>query len=198
MKNWGNRKINLHVKSTKFSEIAPNIAFPEFNFYELYYSTFEKSELGRIKELLPLRDMIDIFGLVRKSMRSKLGRKSFFTPEGKVALLFLKMYTGLSCPKLLEQLNGNIHYQIFCDVIIDPTRPLTNYNLLDDIMMELARVSTTAMEGSFGTQKEHYDLRSVKARTKRTEILYIFFGIHTANVVQLADRIEQKVRLAAA
>ena len=38
------------------------------------------------------------------------------------------------------------------------------------------------MEGSFGTQKEHYDLRRVKARTKRTEILYIF-GIHTANVV---------------
>ena len=71
-------------------------------------------------------------------MRPKLGRRSFFTPEGKVALMFLKMYTGLSCPKLLEQLNGNIHYQIFCDVIIDPTRPLTNYKLLDDIMMELA------------------------------------------------------------
>ncbi len=41
-------------------------------------------------------------------------------------------------PKLLEQLNGNIHYQIFCDVIIDPTRPMTNYKLLDDVMMELA------------------------------------------------------------
>ena len=68
-------------KVRNFSEIAPNIAFPEFNFYELYYSTFEKSELGR---------------------------------------------------------------------------------------------------------------------TKRTEILYIFFGIHTANVVQLADRIEQRARLAAA
>ena len=40
------------------------------------------------------------------------------------------------------------------------------------------------MAGSFGTQKEHYDLRRVKARTKLTEILYIFFGIHTANVVQ--------------
>lgn len=24
--------------------------------------------------------------------------------------MFLKMYTGLSCPKLLEQLNSNIHY----------------------------------------------------------------------------------------
>ena len=43
------------------------------------------------------------------------------------------------------------------------------------------------LEGSFGTQKEPCDLRRVKARTKLTEILYIFFGIHTANVMQLAD-----------
>ena len=55
-----------------------------------------------------------------------------------VALMFLKMYTGLSCPKLMEQLNGNIHYQIFCDVIIAPMRPLTNYKLLDDIISETA------------------------------------------------------------
>ncbi len=82
--------------------------------------------------------MAEDFGLVRKGMRPKLRRRSFFTPEGKVAMIFLKMYTGLSCPKLLEQLNGDIHYQIFCDVIIDPTRPLTNYKLLDDVMMELA------------------------------------------------------------
>ena len=68
----------------------------------------------------------------------------------------------------------------------------------DLVRKELARVRATAMEGSFGTQKEHYGLRRVKARTKRTEILYIFFGIHTANVVQLADRIEQRARLAAA
>ena len=68
----------------------------------------------------------------------------------------------------------------------------------DLVRKDLARVRATAMEGSFGTQKEHYDLRRVKARTKRTEILYIFFGIHTANVVQLADRIEQRARLAAA
>jgi len=31
---------------------------------------------------------------------------------------------------------------------------------------ELARERATAMEGSFGTQKEHYYLRRVKARTK--------------------------------
>ena len=68
----------------------------------------------------------------------------------------------------------------------------------DLVRMELARVRATAMEGSFGTQKEHYDLRRVKARTKLTEILYIFFGIHTANVVQLADRIEQRGHLVVA
>ena len=46
-------------KVRNFSEIAPNIAFPELNYYELYYSTFEKSELGRIKKLLPLREMAE-------------------------------------------------------------------------------------------------------------------------------------------
>ena len=121
-----------------FVEITPNIAFPEFDFYDLYRSTFEKSELGRIKSLLPLHEMAENFGLVSKRMRPRLGRKAFFTPEGKVALMFLKMYTGLSCPKLMEQLNGNIHYQLLCDVIIDPTRPLTNYKPLDGIMLELA------------------------------------------------------------
>lgn len=125
-------------KVRNFAELAPNIGFSEFDFYDLYRSTFEKSELGRMKKQLPLHAMAENFGLVSKSMRPKLGRKSYFTPEGKVALMFLKMYTGLSCPKLMEQLNGNIHYQMFCDVIIDPTRPLTNYKLLDDIMLELA------------------------------------------------------------
>ncbi len=125
-------------KVRNLAEIAPTLAFSEFDFYDLYRSTFENSELGRIMRLLPLREMAENLGLVSRNMRTKLGRKSFFTPEGKVALLFLKMYTGLSCPKLLEQLNGNIHYQMFCDVIIDPTRPLTNYKLLDDIILELA------------------------------------------------------------
>ena len=125
-------------KVRKIAEITENIPFTESNFYDLYRSTFEKSELGRIKNLLPLHEMAENFGLVSKILNPKRGRKSFFSPEGKVALMFLKMYTGLSCPKLMEQLNGNIHYQMFCDVIIDPTRPLTNYKLLDDIMLELA------------------------------------------------------------
>jgi len=53
------------------------------------------------------------------------------------------------------------------------------------------------MEGSFGTQKEHYAMRRIKARKKKTEILYIFFGIHTANVVLLAKRLEEQLEKAA-
>ena len=117
-------------KVQNFAEKAPNIPFTEFDFYELYRTTFENSELGRIKKLLPLRKMAESLGLVSKSLRPKLGRKSYFTPEGKVALMFLKMYTQLSFPKLLEQLNGNIHFQIFCDIAIDPIHPLMNYKLL--------------------------------------------------------------------
>ena len=67
----------------------------------------------------------------------------------------------------------------------------------DAVRKELARVRATRMEGSFGTQKEHYDLRRIKARTKLTEILYIFFGIHTTNVVQLVRREAAQIARAA-
>ena len=66
----------------------------------------------------------------------------------------------------------------------------------DYVRQELARVRATSMEGSFGTQKEHYSLGRVKVRKKETEILYIFFGIHAANAVRLADRLAEPMRAA--
>ena len=127
------------AKVQNFSGISPNLPFTEFDFYDLYRKTFENSELGKIRKRLPLREMAENFGLISKRMRPKIGRKAYFTPEGKVALMFLKMYTGLSSPRLMEQLNVNIHYQLFCGVRIDPTHPLTNYKLLDEVFSELAR-----------------------------------------------------------
>ena len=77
-------------------------------------------------------------------------------------------------------------------------RPTNEKQEKDYVRQELARVRATAMEGSFGTQKEHYAMRRIKARKKKTEILYIFFGIHTANIVHLAERTaEQKLAKAA-
>ena len=130
--------------------------------------------MGRMKKLLSLHAMAESFGVARKSMRPKLGLKSYVRPivrgkENRIQTSFVKRGRPFS-----EDKKGK-----------------------DLVRKELTRVRATAMEGSFGTQKEHYDLRRVKARTKLTEILYIFFGIHTANVVQLADRIEQRAQLAA-
>ena len=77
-------------------------------------------------------------------------------------------------------------------------RPSQTAKEKDFVRQELARVRATTMEGSFGTQKEHYSMRRIKARKKETEILYIFFGIHTANAVRLAERLLEQQRAKAA
>ena len=125
-----------------FSDIQPEIAFTEYDFYKNYEDSFKRTELGRIKTLLPLREMANSFGLKEehpKCLRVKRGRKPFFTPEGKVALAFLKSYTGLSAPKLMDALNANIHYQIFCGIRIRPDYPMTNYKLIDSKLLELSK-----------------------------------------------------------
>lgn len=126
------------TKVRRISELSQSLPFTEYDFYDLYLKTFENTELGRMKKVLPLRQMAETFGLVNKRQVPKRGAKPYFIPEGKVALMFLKTYTQLSAPKLMEQLNGNIHYQIFCGIRIDPEEPLTNYKLIDDIAKELA------------------------------------------------------------
>jgi hypothetical protein len=57
------------------------------------------------------------------------------------------------------------------------------------ISRELRKERTIRMEGSFGTEKEHYGLQKIKARTELNEILWIFFGVHTANAVRIAKRL---------
>ena len=52
--------------------------------------------------------------------------------------MVLKSYTNFSDSQLIEHLNGNIHYQIFCGVQIDPLHPLTNSKIVSAIRQELA------------------------------------------------------------
>ena len=55
-----------------------------------------------------------------------------------ILFIFLKMYTGLSAPKLMDTLNGYIHYQMFCGIRISPQNQLTSYKLIDSILLELS------------------------------------------------------------
>lgn len=52
----------------------------------------------------------------------------------------------------------------------------------------LNKERATRLEGSFGNEKEHYLLKKIKARKSETEIVWIFFGVHTANAVLIAKR----------
>lgn len=52
----------------------------------------------------------------------------------------------------------------------------------------LNKERSTRLEGSFGNEKEHYLLRKIKARTPETEMVWLFFGVHTANAVLMAKR----------
>ena len=60
----------------------------------------------------------------------RLGRRNIFSPCAKIALMVLKAYTGFSDRQLVEHLNGNIHYQMFCEIMIDPSFPITNYKIV--------------------------------------------------------------------
>nr|WP_278582049.1 transposase [Bacteroides intestinalis] len=275
------------VKIQKISEIEPRLGFTEFDMLKKYRQSFATSELGRLHALFPFSELARQMHL--KS--SALGRKSYFSPEGKIALMVLKSYTNFSDAQLIEHLNGNIHYQLFCGVQIDPLHPLTNPKIVSAIRQELAdrldieflqailadhwkpylenlhvcmtdatcyeshlqqqltkvrvkalaadsiyannanrkfctkyhistsfkrkgraakdeplrrilrselsRERATRLEGSFRTQKQHYSLARIKARNKKTEMLWIFFGIHTANAVCMIEKVEKKKRTAA-
>ncbi len=62
--------------------------------------------------------------------------------------------------------------------------------------IQLAKMITkeraTRLEGSFGREKEHYHLKKIKAKTQKTEILWVFLGIHTANTLEIGRRMQNQ------
>ena len=59
------------------------------------------------------------------------------------------------------------------------------------------RERATELKYSFDTQKQHYSLSRIKARNRKTEILWIFFGIHTANAILMIDKVRNRALKAA-
>ncbi len=52
--------------------------------------------------------------------------------------MFLKHHVGCSDRKLIEHLNSNLHYQIFCDIVLPVGSPITNYKIVIEIRCEPA------------------------------------------------------------
>ena len=111
--------------------------FTEFDFLQSYRESFAQSELGRIHSQLPLKELAAEY--TNLSHKSKRGKKPLFSGEGEIALMFLKSYTGLSDDGLIEMLNGSIHMQMFCGVLIDPSCPIKDGKIVSAIRNRLGQ-----------------------------------------------------------
>jgi len=121
-------------KLQRIFETTPEISFisPQQEF-GLYWSSFLESELGKMYQSIPWSELIKSLNIREK----RKGRTSQFSPQGKLALMFLKAYTGLSDRKLYEQLNGNIQWQLFCGIFLGPEK-LADFKIISRIRTELA------------------------------------------------------------
>jgi len=122
-------------KIRRISDLQHEFSFlnPSENF-EVYFSGFLSSDLGKIYMAIPWNELVKVF----KIKESIKGTKDYFSPKGKLALMFLKHYACCSDKRLIAQLNANIDYQFFCDIHLGPHR-LSNYKIVSQIRCQLAK-----------------------------------------------------------
>jgi len=54
----------------------------------------------------------------------------------------------------------------------------------------LGKIRSTVLEGSFGNEKNHYQMNKIKARTECNEKVWIFFSLLTCNAMQIGKRMQ--------
>jgi len=101
--------------------------------FSLYLKAFKESELGGIYQAIPWNEIVKKL----KIKENKKGPDLIFSPQGMVALMFLKSYVGCSDEMLIKHLNGNIQFQIFCDILLGAEH-IKNFKIVSDIRCRLA------------------------------------------------------------
>ena len=122
------------IKVQKIFGFSAEINFnsPQSEF-ERYWQSFLGSELGKVYQSIPWKDLT-------KSMKIRDNRKGpsrIFSPQGMLALMFLKSYVDCSDRRLIEYLNGNIDFQLFCGIFLGSER-ITNYKIVSELRGELS------------------------------------------------------------
>ena len=122
-------------KIRRIYEITQEINFisPQKEF-SLYWNSFRQSELGQIYQAIPWHELTKKL----KIREHRKGPDRIFSPQGMLALMFLKSYVGCSDRKLISHLNGNIDFQMFCGIFLGPER-ICNYKSVSEIRCQLAR-----------------------------------------------------------
>jgi len=124
------------IKVQKIFGFSAEINFnsPQSEF-DRYWQSFLGSELGKVYQSIPWKEMAS-------SMKIKnhvKGPGRIFSSQGMLGLMFLKSYVDCSDRKLIEYLNGNIDFQLFCGIFLGSKR-ITNYKIVSEIRCELSEV----------------------------------------------------------
>ena len=122
------RKVRrIYETSQEINFISPQKEF------SLYWQSFEASELGSIYRSIPWIELVKAL----KVKENSKGPSRIFSPHGMLALMFLKSYVGCSDRKLINHLNGNIDFQMFCGIFLGPDR-ISNFKIISEIRCELS------------------------------------------------------------
>lgn len=117
-----------------------NILFLDFSCphrdFKSYLKRFQLSELGKIHASIPWKDL---YTCVNKKRVDPRGRKSLLTVHAKLALMFLKSYTGFSDRKLIEHLNSDFSLQFFCNIYLRPDEYIQDYKIVSKVRVELSK-----------------------------------------------------------
>ena len=191
------------AKVQNISEIHPTLGFTEFDILEKYRKSFNGSELGRLHSVFPFGRMAKVNNGI--SFIEHLSFKAF--NEGIRLKDCIRMQQKLMNVRVrcvaADSIYANNANRKFCTKygistsFVRKGRAARDESLRKVLRSELSRERATRLEGSFGTQKQHYSLLRIKARNRKTEILWIFFGIHTANAVLMIDKIRNRTVKAA-
>lgn len=96
---------------------------------------FELTELGYLKEALPLKELSKLLPV----KKTKSGAQSWFDRQGLISLLFLQSYTQLSDRKFIDHLNGNWQMQMFCGIQLPIHQPIQDRNLMSRVRKHVGR-----------------------------------------------------------
>ncbi len=111
-----------------------NFNSKEENFND-YWDSFLNSELGKIYQVVPWGLLVKEFGL----KEPKKGRTAIFPAQGKIALQFLKPFTGVSDKRLMERINSDYQFQFFCGIDIPVSSTIKNFKIISEIRTELGK-----------------------------------------------------------
>jgi hypothetical protein len=141
--------------------------------FDAFYTQFLGTDLGRIHQSFPFEELVKTF----KIKEYKKGTSTHFSPKGKIGLMILKNYMGCSDKKLIEQLNGNINFQFFCDIVIPFDSPITNFKIVSQIRCELSktlkiREAQSVLASSWLPFMQDLDKMLVDATCYESEVRY--------------------------